>query len=83
MTKKLKVIAIPPKPLDEAFEALDRLAHQLILEMRRNNPAPGHDVVEFDRRGFRDLSTGSGEKCFRFVLHPNTQCCLEFRCQYF
>lgn len=35
IAKKLKVIGILPKPDDEKFEALDRLAHQLILEMQQ------------------------------------------------
>jgi hypothetical protein len=51
--KKITVIAIPPKPPDERFEALDRLAHQLILSMRRNKPA--RDVVELDKRAIQRM----------------------------
>jgi len=51
--KQFTVISIPPKPPDEAFETLDRLAQRLILEMRKSKPA--RDVVEHDKRAIRRM----------------------------
>jgi len=61
---KFKVIHIPEKPDDEKFERLDKLAHQILLEMRKGKT---RDVVAYDRQGIQGLtqvsSVAEGKPC--------------------